>query len=180
MVKAFYGQTVLSITFHSIILSKSLGCICICILINLAQRSPIVVAFVVKGDEDHVHVGHSPTMYPANLTSVSPFDNLVVVLLGNDVNSSTPLALLASSFARLAAVDSSRRSPTGFGSNIRLSTCSAGTYCFRSGLIRLFPVKSQADTRFFRRCSESGLTHHLIFGNTNCPTRATALTQNTY
>ena len=74
------------------------------LLINLSQRSPVTVAFVVKGDEDHVHVGHSPSMYPADPTSVSPFDNLVVVLLGNDINSATPLVLPASSFARPAGV----------------------------------------------------------------------------
>ena len=59
------------------------------LLINLTQRSPFVVAFVVKGDEDHVHVGHSPTMYPADPTSVSPLNNLVIILLGNDVDSTT-------------------------------------------------------------------------------------------
>ena len=69
-----------------------------------AQHSPVVVAFVVKGDEDHVHVGHSPTMCPADPTSVSPFDNLVIVLLGNDVDSSTPLALPASAIACVATV----------------------------------------------------------------------------
>ena len=43
-------------------------------------------------------------MYPADPTSVSPFDNLVIVLLGNDIDSSTPLALPVTSITRLAAV----------------------------------------------------------------------------
>ena len=36
------------------------------LIANLSQRSPVTLAFIVKGDEDHVHVGHSPSVYPAD------------------------------------------------------------------------------------------------------------------
>ena len=69
--------------------------------VNLAQRSPVAIAFIVEGDDDHVHVGHSPSIYPADPSNASPYDNLVVVLVGDDVNSAIPVVLPAISFARV-------------------------------------------------------------------------------
>ena len=69
--------------------------------VNLAQRSPVAIAFIVEGDDDHVHVGHSPSVYPADPSNPSPYDNLVVVLVGDDVNSAIPVVLPALSFTRV-------------------------------------------------------------------------------
>ena len=33
-------------------------------LINVSLLSPLAVAFVIEGDEDYIHIGHSPSLYP--------------------------------------------------------------------------------------------------------------------
>ena len=35
-----------------------------------STRSPIVLAFVLQGDEDHIHIGHSATAFPRCITDL--------------------------------------------------------------------------------------------------------------
>ena len=51
---------------------------------NLAARSPAVLAFTLDSEPDHIYVGHSPTFYPADLSHAAPFDDQLVVLVGDD------------------------------------------------------------------------------------------------
>ena len=52
---------------------------------NLATRTPVVVAFVIEGDEDHVNLGYAPSFYPADITNaVASLDGLIVVHTGLD------------------------------------------------------------------------------------------------
>ena len=45
-----------------------------------STHSPLVVLFVVQGDEDHVDIGHSATAFPTDpLDAGCPFNNHVVV-----------------------------------------------------------------------------------------------------
>ena len=69
-------------------------------LMNIAARSPVTLAFVVEGDEDFIYIGHSPSIYPADLLDVTPFDNHMVVLVGNDSAAATPVILPPAAFQR--------------------------------------------------------------------------------
>ena len=72
-------------------------------VVNLATRSPVAIAFVIEGDEDCVHVGHTPTMFPEDITNTTPFDNQVSVLVGDKVDSAVPVVLPDDAFQRPAA-----------------------------------------------------------------------------
>ena len=72
-------------------------------VVNLSIRSPVAIAFVITGDEDHIHVGHTPTLFPQDITSNTPYDNNVVVLVGDKVDACVPLVLPDAAFQRTAA-----------------------------------------------------------------------------
>ena len=69
-------------------------------LINLSVRSPIVLAFQVAGDTDHIHVGHSMSIFPAELGVATPADDLAVVLVGDNLTNATPFILPHAAFTR--------------------------------------------------------------------------------
>ena len=64
-------------------------------LANLATHSPTMVAFVPDNDQDVIYVGHSLTLYPSDPANVLPFDDSVVVLVGNDPGSCQPMVAIA-------------------------------------------------------------------------------------
>ena len=70
---------------------------------NTATRTPCVVAFTIAGDEDVVYLGHSPYIYPQDVTSPTAMDGRVVVLVGNRADACVPVVLPADAFGRLAA-----------------------------------------------------------------------------
>jgi hypothetical protein len=76
--------------------------VCRSATLALAQRSPTVLAFVIDGDDDHIYVGHSPTPFQSDPLTVSPYDGSVIVLLGDDINAATPIALPTDAFSRSA------------------------------------------------------------------------------
>jgi hypothetical protein len=49
---------------------------------NTCIHTPCVLAFVIKGDEDVVYLGHLPYIYPEDITSPTPMDARIVVLPG--------------------------------------------------------------------------------------------------
>ena len=65
---------------------------------GLATSSPSVLAIVLQGDEDHVYVVHSPTVYHGDPINATAFDNLVVVMAGNDVGTAVPMVLPQAAF----------------------------------------------------------------------------------
>jgi hypothetical protein len=69
---------------------------------NTAVHTPTVLSFVLSGDEDHVHVVHSPQYFPGDLSNATAVDGCLIVLLGNDPNGLVPLALPGTAFARCA------------------------------------------------------------------------------
>ena len=73
-------------------------------LVNTAQRSPVALAFVVAGDCDYIHVGHTPTFYPARPGDPTVFDDHVAVLVGDNFDTAVPVVLPDVAFARPAAV----------------------------------------------------------------------------
>jgi hypothetical protein len=69
---------------------------------NLSQRSPVVVAFVIEGDEDHVQLGYAPAFYEADITHPVPtLDGLIIVLTGLRPDEVTPIVLPQAAFTRL-------------------------------------------------------------------------------
>ena len=88
-------------------------------VVGLATRTPIVVAFVITGDEDHVYVGHSPMTFPTDPLATTPFDGRVVVLVGDDVGSAVPMVLPPEHFGRsderLTLTHDTILGPTGHG-----------------------------------------------------------------
>ena len=66
------------------------------ILCGASLRSPVVGAFMLPGDAS-IYIGHSPSEYAPDALQASPFDNALVVLVGNDLTSVTPLVLHESS-----------------------------------------------------------------------------------
>ena len=69
---------------------------------NFSYRTPTVVAYVQSGDDDHIYVAHSPSMFPSDPTTASPFDGHLVLLVGDDLTVSQPVVLTATSFTRTA------------------------------------------------------------------------------
>jgi hypothetical protein len=69
-------------------------------VINTASRSPVVLAFMLTGDDNHIYVGHTPTVFPADVLAATPFDNLTILLIGNDLQRVTPVVLPNELFQR--------------------------------------------------------------------------------
>ena len=69
-------------------------------LVNLATRTPMLIAFVPANNNDAIYIGHSLTIYPSDPANTLPFDNQVIALLGNDPNAVQPLLVLGETFFR--------------------------------------------------------------------------------
>lgn len=73
--------------------------------VNLAQTSPIAFAFQLHDETSQVYVGYNPTFYPAVPGSVTPYDTSLILLVGNDLETATPVALPTAAFGRVAGVN---------------------------------------------------------------------------
>jgi hypothetical protein len=62
-------------------------------LAQLAVRSPTVIAFMMNSDLDAVYVAHSISLFPADPTSVTSMDGMMVGLLGDSPSSVVPIVL---------------------------------------------------------------------------------------
>ena len=62
---------------------------------QLAYHSPVALAFQLDADLDHIYVGHSPSIFPADPLHPTPFDNLCVLILGDDITNANPICLRA-------------------------------------------------------------------------------------
>ena len=71
---------------------------------NLAIRSPVVLGFVLEGDPNYIHVAHSPQYYNPDPLSTTAFDEHIMVLVGNDLNTAIPFVISNTSFSRPAGV----------------------------------------------------------------------------
>jgi hypothetical protein len=78
------------------------GATCKTAILNLAQRSPITVAFVLEGDPEHIQVGHTLSPFSNDPLRASPYDDHVIVFVGDDLASSTPVLLPNDAFSRTA------------------------------------------------------------------------------
>ena len=73
-------------------------------VVQLAHRTPVALAFQLVGDEDHIYVGHTPSVYPADPLAAYPFDNKSVLLLGDDFDAATSICLPDEAWQRPAAL----------------------------------------------------------------------------
>ena len=72
-------------------------------LTGIAAHSPTVLCFMLNGDPDHIHVGYNPTLFPEDPTNTTPYDGKVMVLVGDDFTSATPIVLPATAFSNSAS-----------------------------------------------------------------------------
>ena len=71
-------------------------------VVNLAKRTPVALAFQLDSDTNSVYVGHSPTIFVADILHASPYDNKTIVMVGDDLSTATPVALHPDAFTRTA------------------------------------------------------------------------------
>ena len=71
-------------------------------LAALSTRAPIVLALVTDAEPDHVYIGHSLTVFPADITDPTALDGHMIALVGDALASSVPVALPAAFFTRTA------------------------------------------------------------------------------
>ena len=70
----------------------------------LANRSPILVCLTYADNPDHITVAHSPTIYPSDPTAPCTLDDTLIVLVGDNLDRATALALHGESFQRTGDV----------------------------------------------------------------------------
>ena len=70
-------------------------------ILGLAARTPTVLLFQIAGEDDYVYIGHTPTRFPEDpLDNANPFNDKVVVLVGDDLASAVPVVLPVAAFQR--------------------------------------------------------------------------------
>ena len=68
----------------------------------MATRSPVVLGFLLDGDPGFIHVGHSPHIFNPDPANATTYDSHIVVLVGNDLNTTVPVVLSNQHFTRPA------------------------------------------------------------------------------
>jgi hypothetical protein len=71
-------------------------------ILNLAQRFPITVAFILEGDPAHIQVGHTFSPFSNDPLRASRYDDHAIVFVGDDLASAAPVLLPNDSFSRTA------------------------------------------------------------------------------
>ena len=71
-------------------------------LAALSTRAPIVLALVSDAEPDHVYIGHSLTVFPADITDTMALDGHMIALVGDALASSVPVVLPVAFFTRTA------------------------------------------------------------------------------
>jgi hypothetical protein len=72
-------------------------------LVGQAVRSPTVLAIMLTGD-NLVCIAHTPTIYTPNPMNHSPFDNQLVIFIGNELESVTPIVVIEETTLQTTAV----------------------------------------------------------------------------
>jgi hypothetical protein len=139
---------------------------CKAAILNLAQRSPITVAFILEGDPDHVQVGHTLTAFSNDPLRASPYNNHVIAFVGDNLSSTAPVLLLPNnSFActadltvfSTAHMTGVNRHGTPGGAVLRFDYQASGTQNtddYRTHQVMVLPCDESAD---FLSCNPSGI-----------------------
>ena len=90
---------------------------------NIAVRSPVLLACVITDDPEHIYVVYSPRKFIPDPLNANTYDNDVVCLCGNDLDTSYPIVLPSGqAFARIGNSPchdiATITGPAGFGAGI--------------------------------------------------------------
>ena len=69
-------------------------------VLNMAQRSPVTIAFTLTGDPGHIHIGHTVSTFTNDPLNASPYDDHLIVFVGDDLASAAPVLLPGDCFNR--------------------------------------------------------------------------------
>ena len=69
-------------------------------ILNTSARSPVCLAFILADEADTVYIGHSLMKFPGDILHVTPYDNLIVTLVGDDLATAVPVVLPSEAFQR--------------------------------------------------------------------------------
>ena len=67
-------------------------------LAGVAVHTPTVIAFQLSSDPHRIYIGYHPTHFPGDIHNATPFDNLVMVLVGDNIDTAMGLVLEAGTF----------------------------------------------------------------------------------
>ena len=119
---------------------------------NMATRSPVVLGFILEGDPGFVHIGHSPHIFNPDPTNATTYDSHIVVLVGNDLNTTVPVVLSNQHFTRIVPTPAFNiatiTGAQGFGANPPVlhtgphQDGAANTDALRSRRILLLPYEA--------------------------------------
>ena len=62
-------------------------------LTDINVRTPTVLAFTLDNEPESIYCGYNPTLYPADLGNATPFDNKMMVFVGDNLNTAIPVVL---------------------------------------------------------------------------------------
>ena len=71
-------------------------------ILGTGTHSPIVMALSLDSDPAHVYMCHSPTIVAPDPMQATPYDNKVLALIGNNLQTAIPVVLPDNAFARCA------------------------------------------------------------------------------
>jgi len=77
-------------------------------ILATAVNSPTFFSFGLVNDPNFIYIGYHPTAYPNDITSLSVYDNQVTMLVGDDLDACSMVALPMEAFGRVAAVRTRR------------------------------------------------------------------------
>jgi hypothetical protein len=72
-------------------------------LVQLSNRTPVVLAFVSTAEPDYIYVAHSLTLFPADITDPTAMDGLAVGIVGDLPASCVPVVFTADFFTVIVA-----------------------------------------------------------------------------
>ena len=71
-------------------------------LSGVTVHSPTVLAFQLNSDPHRIYIGYHPTIFVADIHNPTPFDNHILVLVGDDLDTAMGLVLNSTTFGRAA------------------------------------------------------------------------------
>ena len=69
-------------------------------LLNVAARTPTAIAFLLDSGPGFIYIGHSPALHPAGIGDAAPFDDHLIVMVGDDPSNITGVPLQHETTAR--------------------------------------------------------------------------------
>ena len=104
-------------------------------ILNTATRSPVCLAFILADEANTIYIGHSIMKFPGDVLNAIPYDNHIVVLVGDDLATAVPVVLPNEAFQRTNAINCLTTAEitgvNGRGTNLPPSP-SLGTSCWWS------------------------------------------------